>query len=122
MDLMGGGQLQRSLIAVTGVLAVDENRFLQVLEGKRGIVEQVCQRLKHDPRHYDLEIIWGAPIMWRAFPDWTVAFAKPEYQVEQRSRGEKIEHFSARQLLKRAQNVRQTGRLCEVEDLVSSYK
>jgi hypothetical protein len=115
VELLDDGLRHNTQNGITGILAVEGNRFLQVLEGERVALERIFLRLSFDPRHYDFIRVREGPIIWRAFSDWTVTFAPPACQSGTRSQTIGFDNLSADELLKRAQKIRQTGMVCDVQ-------
>ena len=58
---------------ITGLLVIGGDRFLQVLEGPAGEVEQTFARVSQDPRHTDVTTIANGPGDKRLFRDWNMA-------------------------------------------------
>ena len=59
---------------ITGLLLHREDSFLQVIEGRREDVELLFDRIKQDPRHQRVEVLFEQPIQEREFLDWQMAF------------------------------------------------
>lgn len=59
---------------ITGLLLHREDSFLQVIEGRKGDVLALYERIKRDPRHQRAEILFEEPIQQREYPDWRMAF------------------------------------------------
>lgn len=59
---------------VTGVLLFDRLRFVQVLEGERGIVSKLYNKILLDGRHKDVTIIGFSSINERHFGHWTMGY------------------------------------------------
>lgn len=59
-------------LAVTGMLILHGQHFIQALEGPAEGVEEVYLRLLRDPRHYDLKLIEDATTSSRAFAGWSM--------------------------------------------------
>jgi hypothetical protein len=59
---------------VTGLLLYREGSFLQVLEGREEDVRLVFDRIRHDPRHQDVKVLFEQPLEAREFSDWRMAF------------------------------------------------
>ena len=57
---------------ITGVLCFADRIFLQVLEGGRGAVNQLYQRIVHDTRHRDVELLTYEEIEQRRFAGWAM--------------------------------------------------
>jgi len=58
---------------VTGLLVIGGDRFLQLLEGPAGEVEQTFARVSQDPRHTGVMTIANGPGDKRLFRDWNMA-------------------------------------------------
>lgn len=64
---------QRNVVAgITGILCYTPELFLQVLEGGRGPVSALYNRIAADPRHTSVEILSFEEICERRFPNWTM--------------------------------------------------
>jgi hypothetical protein len=59
-------------LGVTGVLCFSEGIFLQVLEGGRGPVNKLYNRIAADPRHTDVELLCYEEIGERRFAGWSM--------------------------------------------------
>jgi hypothetical protein len=59
---------------VTGVLLFDGVHFMQALEGERGEVEHVYERIAQDLRHEDIELLECKPITERGYQAFPMAY------------------------------------------------
>lgn len=59
-------------VGVTGVLCFSEGIFLQVLEGGRGPVNALYNRIAADPRHTQVELMAYEEIGERRFAGWSM--------------------------------------------------
>ena len=57
---------------VTGVLCASGGLFMQVLEGGRGPVNRLYNRIVVDPRHSDVELLLYEEIEERRFAGWSM--------------------------------------------------
>lgn len=57
---------------ITGVLCYSEGIFLQVLEGGRGAVNRLYNRIVADPRHQGSELMLYEEITERRFAGWAM--------------------------------------------------
>ena len=57
---------------ITGVLCYSEGIFLQVLEGGRGAVNRLYNRIVADPRHQGCELMLYEEITERRFAGWAM--------------------------------------------------
>jgi len=58
---------------ITGILLGIEGRYLQFLEGEDEAVLQLFERIKQDPRHYELNKWVQGHSDERVFSDWSMA-------------------------------------------------
>lgn len=67
---------------VTGVLFFQDDRFVQVMEGDRAVVQALYERIKSDPRHERVITLKDGAILSRSFTGWamrlvTLQFVSP---------------------------------------------
>ena len=60
---------------VTGLLIYKKPAFLQYLEGPKGAVTALYEKIKGDSRHFSVKTIKDGEIEARVFPDWEMGFA-----------------------------------------------
>lgn len=78
MGILGLTRILHSAVAtntrlgITGILSFDKGYFGQILEGKRGNVEQVWSRIQKDKRHSNIELLGISEIQERRFPKWSM--------------------------------------------------
>ncbi len=63
---------------LTGLLAFDSRRFLQVLEGRREVVSEVFGRIAADPRHRRVVLLETQAVDERLFARWSMGFASAD--------------------------------------------
>ncbi len=61
---------------LTGALAAQRERYIQVLEGPAQALDALLARLATDPRHRDIVILDRAPVQTRLFGQWSMASAR----------------------------------------------
>ncbi len=59
---------------ITGILLYLPRTFVQVLEGRQDLLQDLYVKITQDPRHKDCELIVQGARLCRRFPDWTMAF------------------------------------------------
>ncbi|MEM1173666.1 MAG: BLUF domain-containing protein [Pseudomonadota bacterium] len=59
---------------LTGMLLYKNQRFMQVLEGDDDEIGKLFDVVKQDPRHDRIDILRYEHILYRSFPDWSMAF------------------------------------------------
>ena len=63
---------------ISGMLCYGNGTFLQLLEGKRKIVNEIYHRIVADPRHTRMELISCGPIHRREFTEWSMKMVSLE--------------------------------------------
>lgn len=61
-----------ALDGVTGLLLFDGARFLQIIEGSEGAIDNLVERLRMDRRHSAFEVRDERHVDRRSFPDWSM--------------------------------------------------
>lgn len=59
---------------ITGVLVMNENYFLQVIEGARPVINNLLRKLVNDERHFDLEVIDCCAVEERRWNKWSMKY------------------------------------------------
>ncbi|MBV8685116.1 MAG: BLUF domain-containing protein [Alphaproteobacteria bacterium] len=65
-----------ALDGITGLLAFDGTRFLQILEGAPEAIDDLMARLHADRRHSAIEIRHEQAIARRSFPEWSMQLVR----------------------------------------------
>ena len=65
-----------ALEGITGLLVFNGTHFLQIIEGERGAIHDLVERLRRDPRHSGLEVRDEHKISTRSFPDWSMELVR----------------------------------------------
>lgn len=55
---------------LTGLLLYSGTHFIQVLEGSRDDLDTVFEKIRRDPRHTNIEVLFDTPIRARSFDNW----------------------------------------------------
>ena len=66
---------------LTGALLFTGTYFAQVLEGRDDAVDALLARLRHDPRHDQLQIVNRNVVDQRQFAQWNMAYHGPSQFV-----------------------------------------
>jgi len=61
---------------ITGLLLYNDEAFIQVIEGKREIINTLFDNISKDSRHSNIVKLLEEPIENRAFPSWFMGFRK----------------------------------------------
>jgi len=57
---------------ITGCLTTINGNVVQVLEGEHSIISTLFEKIKLDPKHHNLTIIWSGSIKNRNFSDYNI--------------------------------------------------
>ena len=68
---------------IHGVLYFADGQFLQCLEGQIEDVEQLMQRIRRDPRHQNINVIFQQPITQALFASWSMKFISRQHPIKQ---------------------------------------
>lgn len=67
---------------LTGAMFQHRCRFLQFLEGEQTAVVETFERIKNDPRHTEIEVLFDSPIRQRGCPDWSMDVFEIPHDVD----------------------------------------
>ncbi|WP_201528341.1 BLUF domain-containing protein [Psychrobacter frigidicola] len=69
-------QAQRNNVrnGITGVLVINENYFLQSIEGARPIINELLRELVKDDRHFSLQVIECREVEQRRWNKWSMKY------------------------------------------------
>lgn len=62
---------------ISGALALPDGKFVQVVEGERGDVDVLMNRVRADMRHENLTVLGERAIEARLFREWSMARPDP---------------------------------------------
>jgi hypothetical protein len=72
--ILSAAQRNNAIYGITGALIFNSGIFAQVLEGPRGGIETIFERIQRDPRHGEVNILAFEPTMRGVFPSWSMGF------------------------------------------------
>ena len=73
--LMGACQANEA-VGITGALVYSHERFMQLLEGERQVIQRLYGRIERDERHYEVNKLVDKETRERTFPGWPMAFRR----------------------------------------------
>jgi hypothetical protein len=73
-DLLTVSRNRNLATEITGMLLYRDGFFFQALEGEDQAVEAVYEKIKRDPRHRGVYLIYKEVIAQRSFPNWSMGF------------------------------------------------
>ena len=62
---------------ITGVLVINENYFLQSIEGARPVINGLLRELVKDDRHFSLQIVECREVEQRRWNKWSMKYLTP---------------------------------------------
>lgn len=63
---------------ITGALVINENYFLQIIEGSRPIINALLRKLVKDNRHLSLRIVECKEVEQRRWGKWSMKYLNPD--------------------------------------------
>jgi hypothetical protein len=78
---------------IGGVLCYGDGFFFQCLEGERGRVEQLYDRLLNDERHREVTLLSKRPVEQRMFKLWSMKFMSVDAKIRRMLQIENLESF-----------------------------
>ena len=73
-DILRRSQANNHRLGITGALCFSGSFFLQCLEGERGAVNRLYNRILGDPRHRDCQLLSFAELVARDFVSWDMGY------------------------------------------------
>lgn len=73
-QLLGAARVRNESAGITGILLYGRSTVMQCLEGPPAEVEKVLDRIRRDPRIYDIRIEASRSNPQRLFPGWSMAY------------------------------------------------
>lgn len=89
-EILAASRRNNARARVTGLLLFNGKRFLQLLEGAPGAVEETYARISRDPRHFAVVKLSERRLEAREFGDWEMAFDRFEREFNQTSIADKV--------------------------------
>jgi hypothetical protein len=68
--IVARAEMRNRQLDVTGMLMLVRSGFLQVLEGRSEVLDEVVGYISRNPRHHDIRLIDRQPITMRRFERW----------------------------------------------------
>ena len=76
-DVLRQAQVNNVRSGISGILCFNKNYFLQSIEGSRGELNQLLNKLVIDARHYDVQVIEHKEITQRTWQEWSMNYVTP---------------------------------------------
>ena len=76
-QILRTSQRNNAAVGVSGALMFTDGLFAQILEGPRGAVETVFDRIQLDDRHGEVRLLAFEPVARRSFAHWSMAYTGP---------------------------------------------
>lgn len=70
LEMLTPIQQNNRLNGISGCLIHQDGEFMQLLEGKQQVIQQLRNRIEADPRHENFRIVAEGPLHKRQFNDW----------------------------------------------------
>jgi len=77
-DIAAKARKANEAAGITGLLVFDGMQFCQHIEGPRKTVLALTERIRQDPRHVDVDILYHGPLAQRRFRHFGLAYTAVE--------------------------------------------
>lgn len=77
-DIAGRARIANQIKGITGLLIFDGMRYCQQLEGPQKQVLNLMEKIRHDPRHMNVEIIHHGELASRRFKSFSLGYTTVE--------------------------------------------
>ena len=75
LDLLHDSRAFNTIDDISGLLMHRKSYFLQIIEGKTDVIDDLLNRLTNDTRHKEIRIITDSNVDHRLFPNWAMGCA-----------------------------------------------
>ncbi len=76
LDILTVSRIYNKKMGITGMLVYLQERFIQVLEGKEGVVNELYDKIRKDPRNKKVSLLLEGTSSKRIFKGWSMGFKK----------------------------------------------
>ncbi|MEN1786292.1 MAG: BLUF domain-containing protein, partial [Bacteroidota bacterium] len=74
IDMLENARVFNKKNDITGCLLYHEGTFIQLIEGKRIVVQQLYERILEDRRHHDITSLFSGSSSQRLFENWYMIY------------------------------------------------
>lgn len=67
-------QQKNSEKGITGLLLYTDQKFVQVIEGEKNVIQNTYEKICNDPRHDNVDILIEGEIKKRNYPQWLMGY------------------------------------------------
>jgi hypothetical protein len=93
--ILESARRNNSQAGVTGALLYNSGFFAQALEGPRGAIEVIFERIQRDTRHGDVTVLESDYEPQRNFSNWSMAYVEPAAADDAAAAGSILEEAMA---------------------------
>lgn len=79
LDILERSQKNNDARKVSGVLVYHHGRFIQLLEGRSKSVGEIMDKIRHDPRHTDIQVVLDADVDGQPLCTWLMGFGSEDF-------------------------------------------
>ena len=79
--LLANCRANNSSINVTGLLIYHKGHFIEYIGGEASQIDHLFEKIKKDPRQYELNELASGNVSKRRFENWSMAFRKIDENV-----------------------------------------
>ena len=72
LDIATKSEANNPTMQITGAMVFLRSRFVQALEGPKENIDCLFEKIRQDPRHRNVKVLFDEPTSHRHFPDWAM--------------------------------------------------
>jgi hypothetical protein len=93
--IVASSRTKNRRLGITGAIALHEERFVQVLEGREEQLSELLASIMNDKRHSKLRVLGRWTVSARLFPSWSMATATAIHSDPKSRRSLLVEEYGA---------------------------
>ena len=71
-DILSTARRENLKRDITGMLFYDQGKFIQILEGEQEQLTSLMEKISHDPRHKNIEVLIDTSVSQRELENWNM--------------------------------------------------
>ena len=78
ISIVNASRLNNTQLGITGILLYNAGSFMQLIEGEEENIENLYNKISHDPRHNSIKLLLRETITHRNFSEWQMGYRNLE--------------------------------------------
>ncbi|WP_111641366.1 BLUF domain-containing protein [Marinimicrobium alkaliphilum] len=80
--ILQASRINNPKLAIGGLLYYGDGCFFQCLEGERSVVVELLKKIKRDPRHKDMKVVYQVSTQVRQYSNWSMKYIPASDRVQ----------------------------------------